>query len=54
LLSGIGKNSWLDLIVLTKGKTTRKMEIELKEREYTLDIAKFIGSFDSNTTNKRI
>jgi len=48
------EKGWLDLIVLTRGKTTKRMEVELKEGDYILDIAGPLGNPAESITGKKI
>ncbi len=48
------EEGWVDLIVLTRGKTTKRMEVELKEGGYLLDIAGPLGNPAEHLSGKKI
>jgi len=48
------EEGWVDLIVLTRGKTTKRMEVELQEGGYLLDIAGPLGNPAEHFSGKKI
>jgi len=48
------EEGWVDIIVLTRGKTTKRMEVELEEGGYILDIAGPLGNPAEHLSGKKV